>query len=84
MKRTPGPYLQRGGQFNRKKNKQNGLYTIIRYGRLLYLLALVKIVIVTKYTYGKRLASHDCFVYIYKRNAGHNGKLYMFSYSIKE
>ena len=57
---------------------------IIRYGRLLFLLASVKIVIVTKYTYGKRLASHDCFVYIYKRKAGHNGKWYMFSYPIKE
>ena len=54
------------------------VFAIGRYGRLLFLLAFVKIVIVTKYTYGKRLASHDCFVYIYKRKAGHNGKFYIF------
>ena len=46
--------------------------------------SVIIVVIVTKYTYGKRLASHDCFVYIYKRKAGHNGKWYMFSYPIKE
>ena len=51
---------------------------LVRYGRLLFLLALVKIVIVNKYTYGKRLASHDCFVYLYKKKAGHNGKWYIF------
>ena len=45
-------------------------YLSIRYGRLLFLLTLVKIVIVTKYTYGKLSIRAFLRLFMYTYNTG--------------